>query len=144
MWVGENLWCPTPFPGIVPWIHGPRLLAGQDTYLESISLVSLPVCSWGKEQEASSPSVQPFHGLGALGVGVRLLWAGQGVSSVSLCVSEQCEHRQSVAFKQLFGPSPYPIHPRGARRPRLSLPLGKPGANAPLVSSPPALAKRPP
>lgn len=87
--------------------------------------------------------MQSFHGLGALGVGVRLLWAGQGVSRVRLSVSEQCALGQRVAFKQLFGPSPYPIHPRGARRPRLSLTLGEPGANAPLVSSPLCLESDP-
>lgn len=63
---------------------------------------------------------------------------------MNLSVSDQGVQGQRVAFVQLFGGAPTLLHPRGARRPRLSLALGAPGANAPMVGSPAALGKRPP
>lgn len=64
-----------------------------------------------------------------------MLWAGEGVARVNLSVSDQGAQGQRVAFVQLLGGGTL-LHPRGERRPRLSLALGAPGVNAPLVGSP--------
>lgn len=73
-----------------------------------------------------------------------MLWAEEGVARVNLSVSDLGVQGQRVAFVQLFEAPTLPHPPTGSTAsPPLSLALGAPGANEPLVGSPRRLESDP-